>query len=96
MTSNNSTISHISTHREKTPLAVTKRTPLSDTCPQCCGPRPVPPGRMRVTDDGTEVRCSYHCGNCGNVWAAGWNASILSPKELAAVVSQGAKLAGAR
>jgi len=51
---------------------------------------------MRVADDGTEVRCAYRCRSCGHVWAAGWRADAFSPQELAAIVAQGAVLAGVR
>lgn len=54
------------------------------------------PGRIRPTDDGAEIRCAYHCRNCGHVWATGWRAENFAPAELAAIVSHGAVLAGAR
>jgi len=73
-----------------------KRPALRDRCPQCCGPTLASPGRMRVADDGTEVRCAYRCRSCGHVWAAGWRADAFSPQELAAIVAQGAVLAGVR
>lgn len=69
---------------------------LLDRCPSCDGPESVSPGRIRVTDDGSEVRCAYYCRSCGHVWAAGHRTEAYSTAELAAVVAQGAALAGVR